>query len=287
MPDRKWLKFTLAALLLVAAGAEAREAYTAVDTALFAGPDDDYPLVAEVDAGYPLEVYGCTGGYTWCDVGLDDNRGWIDGRDIEFAEDAERLPVYRYGPRFRVPIISFTIGSYWDRWYLRRPFYSERPHWLRHAPPRAYWDRDEGREHEHIHDWDHDHDNHQDRDHGQAHDADRARHDDDHGRPDHDRHQDHERNRGGVEQPQRVIDRDPAPRPPRSDDDRQRMRQWQLQHLQRDQQHDQPRQPPQASEPAQRPAQNQPPPAQHKPIVPKHQSAPPDEPHRNTRGEVR
>jgi len=135
------LMMTAGSLMLFAAGAQAQQPITATGTDLFAGPGEDYPPVVELGGGYPLEIYGCVGGYTWCDVSYGEYRGWIDGRDIEYPYQDEQVPLYLYGYELGLPIVTFSIGSYWGRYYHDRPFYGEQPYWEHHVgPPPSRWD---------------------------------------------------------------------------------------------------------------------------------------------------
>lgn len=132
---------TLGALLLAASGiASAQNAYTARPMNLHAGPNRDYPLVAQVDAGAPLDVYGCIDGYSWCDVSFEDTRGWMYAGGISFVYNGDRVPLYSYGPRLGLPIITFSLGAYWGNYYRGRPFYAQRDTWAHRnfpAPARA------------------------------------------------------------------------------------------------------------------------------------------------------
>ena len=56
------------ALAAMPAAAVAYPAVAARDVNLRAGPARDYPVVAVVALGAPLEVLGCLNGYTWCDA---------------------------------------------------------------------------------------------------------------------------------------------------------------------------------------------------------------------------
>ncbi|HEY1889620.1 MAG TPA: SH3 domain-containing protein [Steroidobacteraceae bacterium] len=135
------LIFSLGALLLAASGiASAQNAYTAKPMNLRAGPNRDYPAVAQLDAGAPLDVHGCLDGYSWCDVSFEDARGWLYAGGISFVYNGDRVPLYSYGPRLGLPIVTFSVGTYWGSYYRSRPFYAQRNTWAhRHfpAPSRA------------------------------------------------------------------------------------------------------------------------------------------------------
>lgn len=121
---------TLGALLLAASGiAGAQNAYTAKPMNLRAGPNRDYPMVAQLDAGAPLDVHGCLDGYAWCDVSFEDTRGWLYAGGISFVYNGDRVPLYSYGPRLGLPIITFSLGAYWGNYYRGRPFYAQRNTW--------------------------------------------------------------------------------------------------------------------------------------------------------------
>ena len=63
--------------LVVPAASSAETAYTTKTVNLRAGPSRDYELVAQVPAGVPVEVNGCVDDWTWCDVSLEGDRGWV------------------------------------------------------------------------------------------------------------------------------------------------------------------------------------------------------------------
>jgi uncharacterized protein YraI len=137
---------TFGALLLAVSGiASAQDAYTAKPMSLRAGPNRDYPMVAQVDAGAPLDVHGCLDGYSWCDVSFEDTRGWMYAGGISFVYNGDRVPLYSYGPRLGLPIITFSLGTYWGHYYRSRPFYAQRDTWShRNFPAPA---RPSGRSH--------------------------------------------------------------------------------------------------------------------------------------------
>ncbi len=123
----------LAAVPLAAQPAAAQTgAVVMVDLNLRTGPDLSYPPVGVMPAGTPVTVFGCTEGYMWCDVAWGYNRGWVAGQYLA-AQGPQPNPFSVYGPRFGIPIVSFVLGDYWDRYYRGRPWYAERDRW-------NYWD---------------------------------------------------------------------------------------------------------------------------------------------------
>lgn len=137
------------ALLLAAFGlASAQNAYTTRPKHVRAGPNQDYPLVAQLDAGAPLEVHGCLSDWSWCDVSFDDNddRGWVFSDGVSFVYQGERVPLYSYAPSLGITVITFSLGSYWGDYYRGRPWYSQRDQWEHRRLPEHT--RPAGRPHE-------------------------------------------------------------------------------------------------------------------------------------------
>ena len=121
---------SLGLLLLGAFGvATAQNAYTSRPMNVRAGPDREYPLVAQLGPGEPLDVHGCLNDWSWCDVSFGGNRGWIYAGGVSFVYQGERVPLYSYAPRLGLPIITFSLGSYWNHYYRGRPWYSQRDTW--------------------------------------------------------------------------------------------------------------------------------------------------------------
>src|SRR6476660_1919254 len=127
----------LAALVCaIPTAALAQEAYTNRTANVRAGPDQTYPVVAQLPPGVGLQVIGCIEGYSWCDVVFGDNRGWIYAGSLSYAYQSRRVPILAYGPTIGIPIITFSIGNYWDSYYRGRPWYRNRSYWINRSPPR-------------------------------------------------------------------------------------------------------------------------------------------------------
>lgn len=110
--------------------AEAAErAYTISEVNLRAGPDTQFPRVTILPAGVSVMVYGCTYGWSWCDVSWQGVRGWISGQYLESLYEGRRAYLPEYGDAIGLPTITFQFRSYWDRWYQDRPWYRERDSW--------------------------------------------------------------------------------------------------------------------------------------------------------------
>src|SRR5438067_4720779 len=123
---------SLAALtaLGVTAGAAAANAvpgYVTASLNLRAGPGTNYPAVAVMRAGDPVQIYGCLPGWTWCDIDWRGFRGWAAGRYLQVIYLSRRAPVFLYGRNLGVPFISFNITIYWNQHYRDRQFYRQLP----------------------------------------------------------------------------------------------------------------------------------------------------------------
>jgi uncharacterized protein YraI len=123
----------LTAAALLAASAVPASAYTTAFTTaplnMRSGPDVNYPPVAFVPDNAQLIVYGCLGGWRWCDVSWGDNRGWVAGAYLSAYYQGVPRPWYYAAPRYGVPIIGFFFGDYWNSHYRNRPWYRNRAHW--------------------------------------------------------------------------------------------------------------------------------------------------------------
>ena len=134
------LRLAVGALLLSASwGVFAENAVTTEPASVRAGPDDSYPEVAQLDPDSPIQVIGCLDDWSWCDVSFDGNRGWMYSPDITYEYEGGYVPFYTYAPAFSIPVISFTVDSYWGRYYHDRPWFRDRDQWahreIRHRPP--------------------------------------------------------------------------------------------------------------------------------------------------------
>lgn len=134
--QRRLLVSSLAALLLAAFGiAGAQNAFTSRPMNVRAGPNREYPLVAQLGPGSPLDVHGCLSDWSWCDVSSDGNRGWVYAGGLSFVYQGERVPLYSYAPSLGLPIITFSLGAYWSQYYRGRPWYSQRNVWAQRRLP--------------------------------------------------------------------------------------------------------------------------------------------------------
>lgn len=129
---RKYVMTLAAALLSTAAipgMAAAADAVTTVDLNMRAGPSTDFPVVEVLPEEAQVAVHGCVRGYQWCDVTWRNDRGWVYGPYLQQYYSNRYMPLVEYGPAVGVPIIGFSIGTYWDSYYRDRPWYDRRQRW--------------------------------------------------------------------------------------------------------------------------------------------------------------
>lgn len=135
---RTLYKFVAALMVAIPLVAAAQTAYVTRNVNVRAGPDSSYPLVATLRAGTPVSVGGCIASYTWCDVYTGDLRGFVYASYLTYPYQSNQVPIYSYGPALGLPLITFSLGTYWDDYYRGRPFYDKRSYWATrpyHAPP--------------------------------------------------------------------------------------------------------------------------------------------------------
>ena len=99
-----------------------------------AGPSTAFPVVDVVPGRTPVDVHGCVAGYSWCDVSADNNRGWVYAGYLSYPVRGSYVPLVEYVSEIDVPIVSFSVGSYWDSYYRGRAWYGERARWRAGKP---------------------------------------------------------------------------------------------------------------------------------------------------------
>lgn len=131
----------LLALIAVPALAEAAtRGFATANVNMRSGPSTAYPAVVVIPDGAPLTIHGCLSDTPWCDVSFSYGRGWVAGRYIQALYRQNRVYVEpRYYRDLGVPVITFEVGRYWDRYYRDRDFYRERDRWRRPPPAGGYW----------------------------------------------------------------------------------------------------------------------------------------------------
>ncbi|MFM0391329.1 SH3 domain-containing protein [Paraburkholderia phytofirmans] len=122
-------------LALPAVACAQSQAYTNTTVNVRAGPAPDYPVVTQLPGGVPLSVMGCISNYQWCDVAAPNLRGWVYAGSLSYPYQGANVPVMNYGTVIGLPIVTFSIGSYWGNYYRGRPWYGQQSRWAHHPPP--------------------------------------------------------------------------------------------------------------------------------------------------------
>lgn len=138
MKTRSNLLYSLvAAAALMPAAASAEPAVTTHGVNMRAGPDVSYPQVAFLGRGMRVNVVGCVDGWQWCEVIAGPNRGWVYAGYLSYSYYNRPTVIAYGGPALGIPLISFSIGPYWDSYYRGRPFWNQRTYWYKHRVARA------------------------------------------------------------------------------------------------------------------------------------------------------
>ena len=124
----------LTMLPLAPAHADELVGYSNGSVDLLAGPDGSFPVVAHVEPNAGLKIIGCQQGFTWCDVSMNGQRGWINGHFLDNVYNDKHVNVVEFGPQQNVPTVVFQQRTYWDTYYHDRPFYTEHRYWTLSPP---------------------------------------------------------------------------------------------------------------------------------------------------------
>jgi uncharacterized protein YraI len=133
----------LSVVLAIAGGSAAHAArgYSTADVNMRTGPDTEFPVVVVIPEGTLVDVRGCLEDESWCDVIWGPNRGWVFSEYLGFADRGEYVPLPDFGlGALRIPVVTFNTRIYWDRYYVRRPWYRDRLRWYDYTVrPREGW----------------------------------------------------------------------------------------------------------------------------------------------------
>ena len=116
----RWFAFVVGILLMLGtetALAVQPNAYPISNVNLRAGPGTDYPVILTVPNRTPVAILGCLGDHTWCDVVLEDDRGWMRSINLAGWYQGYYYPLRDYAPRLGYPVVDFEIDEYWDAYY--------------------------------------------------------------------------------------------------------------------------------------------------------------------------
>ena len=125
----------LVAVLLIStpAIAFAARGYATSDVNMHAGPGTGYPVVDIIPAHARITIYGCLSDYAWCDVSWRGDRGWVSADDLDYFYNNRYVYLPGYADVIDVPILTFSLGTYWNDYYVGRPWYGRLSYW------QSYW----------------------------------------------------------------------------------------------------------------------------------------------------
>lgn len=129
MKSLKSVSLGVAILAALPMASHAVLAYAAKEVNMRAGPAREYPVVATLWPGQALSVEACLGDYRWCDVVVGPNRGWVYAGNIVYPYQGTNVPLINYGALLGIGVTAFFVGSYWDNYYVGRPWYPQRGYW--------------------------------------------------------------------------------------------------------------------------------------------------------------
>lgn len=131
---RSLRRLALATTFILPLAAAAQNAITTQAVNMRAGPDASFPLVAWIPGGAPVHVYGCVAGWRWCDTQWGMQRGWVWSQTLQTTFGQPQV-VFMGGPALGIPLVTFSINSYWNSWYRNRPWWDNRNYWFNRPPP--------------------------------------------------------------------------------------------------------------------------------------------------------
>ncbi|MBC2775112.1 SH3 domain-containing protein [Rhizobium sp. AQ_MP] len=126
------LSTAIAGVAILGSAAAQAGTYAAAEINMRAGPSTRYPSIGILPEGIPLNVFGCTNGYRWCDVEVSGRRGWVSAAYIDIDYDSQRVRIPAYAHLVQdpsLPTVSFSINSYWSHYYSDQDFYDQIETW--------------------------------------------------------------------------------------------------------------------------------------------------------------
>ncbi len=129
----RW-RILVAALLFVAVPgvALAARGYATNDVSMHAGPGVGYPVVDMIPAGAHVNIHGCLSNDSWCDVSWDSDRGWVAAAYLNYFYNDRYVYLPDYIGQIDIPVVAFSLGTYWNDYYVGRPWYHRRAYWQRY-----------------------------------------------------------------------------------------------------------------------------------------------------------
>jgi uncharacterized protein YraI len=111
--------FVLAVVVLLPANALAAAlAYVSASALnLRIGPGTNYEVITSLPEGTPVALHGYGSRGRWCDVSVDDLRGWVW---CAYLDSGVPGPILTWGPVLGLSILAYSYDDYYDRYYYDR-----------------------------------------------------------------------------------------------------------------------------------------------------------------------
>lgn len=119
----------LAPLSVSSGHAAGRMAVAEANINVRAGPATRYPAVGLLTTGRQMTVHGCIKGFTWCDISTPRIRGWVLAANIQAYHARRQVYVAMDAIELDIPVVTYSLRSYWDDYYRDRDFYGEIDRW--------------------------------------------------------------------------------------------------------------------------------------------------------------
>ncbi len=130
---RRWRILAAAALVVAApTAALAARGYATDAVKMRAGPGTEYPVVTVIPDSARVNIHGCLSDIDWCDVTWSGDRGWVSANYLNYYYGNRFVYLPDYADVIGVPIVTFSFDSYWNNYYVGRPWYHNRSHWARY-----------------------------------------------------------------------------------------------------------------------------------------------------------
>jgi uncharacterized protein YraI len=100
-----------------------------------AGPGTNFPVLQVVPAGGQVTLYGCIGGFAWCDGVHRGTRGWLSATYLRVWYQGQYITLAQYANLVSFPVVAFSLEAYWGRHYTNQPFYPDRAQWMGSPAP--------------------------------------------------------------------------------------------------------------------------------------------------------
>jgi len=94
------------------------------------GPGTNYETITSLPQGTPVAIYGYGSRGRWCDVAVDDLRGWVW---CGYLDSGVTGPILTWGPVLGLSLLAYSYDDYYDRYY-----YDDGYRYRRHKPDKRH-----------------------------------------------------------------------------------------------------------------------------------------------------